>query len=116
MLACALYLDIINSTYLIKGYPDPTEAFYHYVSQRLTAFCASQCKRTIIAFFNCNNYIHAASAYNNGVCRKINQEFCYVHHLRGTTAGTIVTLDTLWNVCTSIVMVSTVLKVFDNVM
>ena len=96
---CTLYQDIINGTYLLKRYPDATEDFYRYVSQKLTAFCASQCKRLIIAYFNCNNYTYAVSGVNYGTCGKINQEFCYVHHLRGTAADTIVTLDTLWNVC-----------------
>ena len=40
-----------------------------------------------------------ATAINNGTCGKINQEFCYVHHLRGTTAGIIVTYNTLLNIC-----------------
>ena len=96
---CTLYLDIINGTYLIKRYPSATEDFYRYVSQRLTAFCASQCKRLLIALFNCQNDSDSAALYNYGTCGKINQEFCYVHHLRGTAAGTIVTLNTLWSIC-----------------
>ena len=96
---CALYQDILNGNYLDKRYPNATENFYRYVSQQLTAFCASYCKRLVIAFYNCQNYTHAASAYNYGACGKINQEFCLVHHLRGTAAGTIVTLVTLWNTC-----------------
>ena len=96
---CTLYQDIVNGNYLDKRYPDATEDFYRDVSQQLTAFCASYCKRLVIAFFNCQNYTHVASAYNYGTCGKINQEFCLVHHLRGTAAGTIVTYDTLTNIC-----------------
>ena len=96
---CRPYLDIIYSPYLYKRYTNATEDLYRNVSQQLTAFCASQCKHIIVTYFNCHNNIHAATFYNNGVCGKINQEFCYVHHLRGTTAGTIVTLDTLFDVC-----------------
>ena len=54
---CTLYQDIINGTYLDKRYPDATEDFYRNVSQRLTAFCASQCKRLLIAFYNCQKII-----------------------------------------------------------
>ena len=97
---CRLYQDIFNSfNYLFKRYPNATEDFYRNVSQQLTAFCASQCKRLIVAYFNCHNNTHVATFYNNGVCGKINQEFCYVHHLRGTAGGTIVTLDTFLHLC-----------------
>ena len=54
---CALYQDIIKHDYLDKRYPDATEDFYRNVSQRLTAFCASQCKRLLIAFYNCQKII-----------------------------------------------------------
>ena len=33
------------------------------------------------------------------MCGKINQEFCYVHYLRGITADTIVTYSTLRRIC-----------------
>ena len=99
---CRPYQDIIDSNYLIKRYPNATEDFYHNVSQQLTAFCASQCKRIFVAYFNCHNNTDAATFLNYGICGKINQEFCYVHHLRGTTAGTIVTYDMLLNICPDI--------------
>ena len=96
---CTLYQDIIKGSYLIKRYPNATEDFYHDVSQRLTAFCASQCKRIVIARANCHKNTHAVTAINYGTCGKINQEFCYVHHLRGTAADTIVTFFKLTMIC-----------------
>ena len=96
---CPLYLDIISANYLYKHYPHATEDFYCNVSQRLTAFCASQCKRIVVAYFNCHDYTAEANFLNYGTCGKINQEFCYVHYLRGTAAGTIVTYNTLRNIC-----------------
>ena len=44
---CRTYPDILNSDYLLKCYPNANEDFYRNVSQRLTAFCASQCKRIL---------------------------------------------------------------------
>ena len=96
---CRPYPDILQVVYLHKRYPNANEDFYRNVSQRLTAFCASQCKRITVAYYNCLNETHVVTAYNYGVCGKINQEFCLVHHLRGTTAGTIVTFGTLVNIC-----------------
>ena len=54
---CTLYQDIVNRIYLIKRYPNATEDFYRNVSQQLTDFCASQCKRLLIAFYNCQKII-----------------------------------------------------------
>lgn len=47
-----------------------------------------------LAYYKCQNDPDAISSLNDGICGKINQEFCY-----GTTAGTIITLNTLWNIC-----------------
>ena len=96
---CRPYPDIIDLVYLTKRYPNANEDFYRSLSQRLTAFCASQCKRIIVAFYKYCNMTHVVTVYNYGVCGKINQEFCLVRHLRGTAAGIIVTLDTLRSIC-----------------
>ena len=96
---CRIYLEIINYDYLIKRYPNATEDFFRNVSQQLTLFCANRCKPILEAFFKCQNETDRIIGLNYGTCGKINQEFCYVHYLRGTTAGTIVTLDTLWRIC-----------------
>ena len=116
---CTLYPDIINGTYLSKRYPDATEDFYRNVSQRLTVFCASQCKPILEAFFKCQNETNGIIGLNYGTCGKINQEFCYVHHLRGTTAGTIVSFNIFRRICPNYNRNTnrrTVLKVFVNVM
>ena len=115
---CTLYQDIIKHDYLIKHYPDATEDFYRNVSQQLTVFCASQCKPILEAFFKCQNETNGIIGLNYGTCGKINQEFCYVHHLRGTTAGTIVSFNKFRRICPYNINTNrrTVLKVLVNIM
>ena len=96
---CRPYSDVLQGNALMNHYPDATEDFYHNVSQWLTAFCASQCKRILVAFFKCENETGVISNINNGICGKVNQKYCYVHHLRETAAGTIVTYAMLVNIC-----------------
>ena len=96
---CRIYLEIINYDYLIKRYPNATEDFFRNVSQQLTLFCANQCKPILEAFFKCQNETDRIIGLNYGTCGKINQEFCYVHHLRGTTAGTIVSFNNFRRIC-----------------
>ena len=96
---CRPFPDILNHKYLTKIYPNATEDFYRNVSQQLTAFCASQCKSILVAFLKCQNETDSITGLDDGTCGKINQQFCYVHHLRGTTAGTIVAFDTLRSIC-----------------
>ena len=77
-----------------------TEDLYHQVNQRLTAFCGSQCKNVLVAYHkSCSFDTSFATFTNNFTCGKINQEHCYIHYLRGVTAGTIVTYRTLWRIC-----------------
>ena len=90
---CEPYDDILYNNYLLNIYPNANEDFYRNVSQQLTAFCASQCKRIDVTLLNCNNETDFVTYVNDGICGKINQEFCLVHHLRGTTAGTILTAN-----------------------
>ena len=96
---CTPYYDILNDNYLVNIYPNANEDFYRNVSQQLTAFCASQCKRIVVTLFNCNNETDYVTYINDGICGKINQEFCLVHHLRGTTAGTILTVNASFISC-----------------
>ena len=97
---CGLYRDFISDDYLSKVPSNVTEDLYSRINQQLTALCASRCKSALIAYYKCFYKVYNANTFiNYFTCGKINQEYCYVHLLRGTTAGTIVTYETLWNNC-----------------
>ena len=66
---CRPYSDILSEgNYLINCYPNATEDFYNNVSQRLTVFCASQCKRILVAFFKGKNETDVIININDGMC------------------------------------------------
>ena len=88
-----------NDNYLSRVYPCITEDLYREINQQLTAFCASQCKSNLVANYKCYNLDTRIAFINDFTCGKINQEYCYIHYLRGVTAGTIVTYSTLWRIC-----------------
>ena len=93
---CGLYQDFTQDDYVVTV----TEDLYHQVNQRLTAFCGSQCKNVLVAYGKCDSFRTSFGTFtNNFTCGKINQEYCYIHYLRGVTAGTIVTYSTLWSIC-----------------
>ena len=97
---CDFYPNFVTSDdYLSRVYPCITEDLYREINQQLTAFCASQCKSNLVTYYKCNNYNTVVAFYNDFMCGKINQEFCYVHYLRGITAGTIINYNTLWSIC-----------------
>ena len=95
---CRLYQDFQHDDYVVIL----AEDLYQQINQRLTAFCGSQCKNVLVAYdksCSFDNDTSFGTFTNNFTCGKINQEYCYIHYLRGVTAGRIVTLNTLWYVC-----------------
>ena len=113
---CGLYQDFTSDDYVSKAYSCVTEDLYCQINQQLTAFCASWCKSALVAYSKCYKMYAGITFINGFTCGKINQEFCYVHYLRGTTGGTTVTYGTLFHACPYTGMFGTVLKVLVNVM
>ena len=92
--ACRIYDNFTQDDYVVIL----AEDLYHQINQRLTDFCGSQCKNALVAFSKSCSFDNDTFT-NNFTCGKINQQYCYIHYLRGVTAGTIVTLNTLFRIC-----------------
>ena len=69
---------------------------YRHLDRALTEYCASECKNLTAAFYRCINFTKGITYINNGVCERINQEYCMVRYLCGITSGVIIPLDTLF--------------------
>ena len=86
----------IITSYLHTAPVNVTMDTYRHLDRALTEYCASECKELTATFYRCINFTKGITYINNGVCDKINQEYCMVRYLRGITSGVIIPLDTLF--------------------
>ena len=86
------FVNFTDSVYLTSV---PTNVNYVQFNQKISTYCSSQCKNTADQYFRCLNDSEEISFLNKGLCGKLNQEYCLVHHVRGTTTGIISPIGSL---------------------
>lgn len=86
------FLNFEDSVYLTIV---PTNVNYVQFNQEISTFCSSQCKSTTDQYLQCLNDTDYLNFLNKGLCGKLNQEYCLVHHVRGTTSGMISPIGSL---------------------
>ena len=70
------------------------------LNSALNEFCSSECKELFVAYYRCfNDTAYVVSFYNDGICGRINQEYCMVRYLHGITSGVIIPLAIISNNC-----------------
>ena len=63
------------------------------LNSALNEFCFSECKELFVAYYRCfNDTAYLVSFFNDGICGRINQEYCMVRYLHGITSGAIIPL------------------------
>lgn len=75
----------------------PNNVDYVQFNQKISTFCSSQCKNITLQYFQCLNNSEYINFLNDGLCGKLNQEYCLVRHVRGTTSGMISPIGSLEN-------------------
>ena len=70
------------------------------LNSALNEFCSSECKELFVAYYRCfNDTAYVVSFYNDGICGRINQEYCMVRYLHGITSGAIIPHHIISNGC-----------------
>ena len=69
------------------------------LNNSLNVYCSSECKELYVAYYNCINFTEFASFLNDGMCGRINQEYCMMRFLRGFTSGVIMSPRTFARGC-----------------
>ena len=92
-------IDIISN--VVFGYTfSPVNVTEDQLNSALNMYCSSECKNLFVAYYSCfNDTAYLVSFYNNGICGRINQEYCVVRYLRGITSGAIIPLHIISNGC-----------------
>ena len=86
------FINFVDDVYLETI---PTNINYAQLNQKISSYCSSTCKNTAVQYLQCEKDTNGLSFINNGLCAKINQDYCLVHHVRGTIAQTIPPVKTL---------------------
>ena len=92
-------LDVIGQYFNDTAPANVTEDTYRQLNSAVTEFCVSECKDLYVELFQCLNLTQFVSFYNNGVCGRINQEYCMVRYLEGIATNTIQPVTVLQNNC-----------------
>ena len=67
------------------------------VNSAVNEFCSSECKDFFVAYYNCINHTDLVTFYNNGLCGRMNQQYCVIHF--EFTSGVIIPPLTIARAC-----------------
>ena len=92
-------LEVIGQYFNDTTLANVTDDTYRQLNSAVTEFCISECKDLYVGFFECLNLTQFVFFYNNGLCGRINQEYCMVRYLEGIATNTIQPVTELQNNC-----------------
>ena len=86
-------MDVKSSLYFISKVLRGSISFDNNTENQLNSaaneYCSSECKDLYVSYYRCINHTRLASFFNDGLCGRMNQEYCMVHFLHGFTSGVI---------------------------
>ena len=87
-------IDLISDTF------SNVNVFEDKLKSAVNTFCSSKCKDVFVAYYSCfNDTAYFFSFYNDGICGRINQQYCMVCYLHGITSGVKIPPLTIAHVC-----------------